>query len=182
MSDLQQYLAQYGDMLRSIRKGSEWKYSCVEDYIAKNGTAFSSAELTDEEFEIVSQAAGTAKYPIKQCFGNSQRLVVNDTTGKLIYIEGFVSRIIPIHHGWVAINGKVIDLTIRHESCLKLHRYKRFKDRVLGVLPKAQEYIGVAFSKEAILESMRTTGMYQSLIDNWQEHWPLLKGIKICLQ
>lgn len=184
MSALRQYLNQHAAWMREVRKGSNWKYSSVEDYVVQKGIVFSSAPLTTEELAIIYDAAGHEEYPIKQCFANSQKLVMNDRSNKLLYTEGFASGVIPIHHGWVSINRKVVDLTMRVyeiinggiEKKLQLHNHKRFKDRVLGILPAGREYVGVTFDREIVLNSMKATMMYQSLIDNWQQHWPLLQG------
>lgn len=169
-----------------MRGANEWKFSCVEDFVVSNGQLFNSQSLTPEEYAILYAAAGNVRYPIKQCFANSQQIVSNDTTGKLVYVEGYASGIIPIHHGWVSINNKVIDLTMRVyevidgniERKVKTHKHRRWPDRVLGVLPRGREYMGVSFSRNEVLKNMVATKMYQSLIDNWQDGFPLLKGVK----
>ena len=184
-SNLRRYLSQQAEWMSTVRKDSQWKYSSIEDYVVKNGTLFTSAPLTSTELEIVYHAAGTGKFPIRQCFANSQKLLLNDYSDKLVYVEGYASAIIPVHHAWIAINNKVVDLTMRVyevingkiERKINLHNHRRFKDRVVGILPAGREYLGVPFGKEAVIDSMRKTKMYQSLIDNWQEHRPLLRGI-----
>lgn len=169
-----------------MRGANEWKFSCVEDYVVSNGQLFNSVALTPEELHIIYTACDNNKFPIKECFANSQKIVSNDMSGKLVYVEGYASGIIPVHHGWVGINGKVIDLTMRVyeivggniERKVKTHKHRRWPDRVLGVLPRGREYIGVSFTREQVLANMVATKMYQSLIDNWQAGWPLLKGDK----
>ena len=49
------------------------------------------------------------------CFVNAQELLACDTTSTLVYVEGFVwgyaDRLPPVHHGWLSLHGKVIDVT-----------------------------------------------------------------------
>jgi hypothetical protein len=88
----------------------------------------------------------------RQCFGNCWELV--ETEEDLIYVEGFASSAeipLPIHHAWIVRgdDNRVIDPTCR-----------RFR-----------EYYGVPFIRDYILST--TSGL--SVLDNWQERWPLLR-------
>src|SRR5581483_7268137 len=79
----------------------------------------------------------------KECFYNGQLFVVFDSTGHATYYEGFVTDVIGglIHHGWLVVNGVVIDPTI--EAAVR-------KAKRLGVVchpPTARQYYGVPFTR-----------------------------------
>ena len=48
-------------------------------------------------------------------------------------------------------------------------------DRVLGVIPEGWEYLGVPMESVYVTKTLVNNMEARSLIDNWQEGWPLLK-------
>src|SRR4051812_22995620 len=90
------------------------QYAGMHDFIVKHGHLSPSRALAAGELATVKAAwKGAAgrdlDLPKQECFMNAQRLVQNDRSKRLVYVEGLVLRIIPIHHAWVEINGKVVD-------------------------------------------------------------------------
>ena len=98
------------------------------------------------------------RFERKQCFANSQRLVAAGPDGPLVYVEGFVypKSGIPIHHGWVGINGKVVDVTL--------------PDRATGsvVLGEFSEriYVGILFSTRCVRAEMLRTLSASTLLED----------------
>lgn len=92
---------------------------------------------------------------IKQCFANSQQLALDNR--ELLYCEGYSSSIIPIHHGWCLdpLNQEVIDITLRDQ--------------------KNVEYFGAVFNTEYVLEEILKYEEYHSLLDNYRDHFSLLR-------
>ena len=181
--DLLQYL-QTVTGVRGAGRLKEHNYVCMEDFVADRGVPFASTPLTAEEknilLEAVSSAGGTARVSqTKQCFSNAQQIVLGDYTGTLLYAEGYAlgAASFPVHHGWVVIGEKVIDLTWKtpkpSRGKLGMH--------VLGALPADWAYQGVIFSQEQIRENVLQTGYYQTLIDDWRGHWPLLQLPRLSL-
>jgi hypothetical protein len=111
------------------------------------------------------------RFPIQQCFRNSQRLALLSGLGgepgepdRLVYVEGYATseRIqgFPVMHGWLEINGKVVDLTWRCEPAGR----GRLADRAMGLYPQQREYVGVGFSPQQVKNFALETGLYGSLL------------------
>ena len=64
--------------------------------------------------ERVREAVRRARFrPMaKECFSTAQRLVLLGGDDGIGYVEGYVSRIIPIHHAWNTLDGEPFDLTL----------------------------------------------------------------------
>jgi len=134
-----------------------------ERLLQEHGRRFESGALTKEEHEIVTHQAAKLGTPLdrferKQCFANSQRLVAAGPDGPLVYVEGFVypKSGIPIHHGWVGINGKVVDVTL--------------PDRATGsvVLGEFSEriYVGILFGTRCVRAEMLRTLSASTLLED----------------
>ena len=108
---------------------------------------------------------GLRKQPDKLCFMNSQRHVLthqqlcgDDDLEALWYCEGFALGVIPIHHAWlVDRSGTVLDLTWDE--------------------PDKATYWGVAFNTSYLRTKVIETERWLSLLDNYEQGWPLLRGI-----
>jgi hypothetical protein len=86
----------------------------------------------------------------KECFYNGQLFVVFDSTNHATYYEGFVTSVIGglVHHGWLVVNGVVIDPTI--EAAVR-------KAKKLGVVchpPAARQYFGMPFTRLDVAKQM----------------------------
>jgi hypothetical protein len=95
----------------------------------------------------------------KECFFNGQLFVVFDDTGHATYYEGFVTDVIGglVHHGWLVVNGVVIDPTI--EAAVR--RAKR-----LGAVchpPSDRQYYGVPFTRLDVAKAMAVGVCYPML-------------------
>ena len=162
-------------------KTQGYAYECMEDYVLVNGEHFASAELTPEERDTVLAAARreSDNFPIKECFRNSMRLVLQDE--RFEYAEGYAhGAVLPVLHGWALLNGKVIDLTMRlrdgHGDSVRKQREPWHADRVLGEFPSERVYYGKRFSRREVLLAMSDPKFTGSFIDDWERGWPLLKA------
>jgi hypothetical protein len=156
-----------------------YKYSCFEAYVLAQGRPYVSEQIPEKDKKRVLAAVNRKglRFPIKQCFANCLQFVLTCRIRglKVTYCEGFASSIIPIHHAWLSVNGRVWDPTLR------LHHTPGVRDdlatnRVWGELGE-REYFGVEFDDVTFL-ARRTveTELFQSVIDDWQNDWPALKG------
>jgi hypothetical protein len=180
---LTDYLKQMTEMRKAMAPGQALPYVCCEDYVRQNGRAYESAALTADEqaivFAAISRTGG--RFPIKQCYSNSQRVILADfmlsrTEGPLRYVEGYFTSeglAFPVQHGWITINGKVVDLTAR---LCEPRKSGRLRDRVFGSFPEGRQYIGVEFPTEYVRKIVLRTHEWRTLIDNWHDNWPLLTG------
>ena len=107
----------------SPHRKQEWLYSNAFDYVARRGHEYVSQPLTDDEWDLDQGVATTVysrgRFPIQQCFYNSQRLIDADYTGTLQYVEGYTTSEAcrhPLLHAWVTIEGKVVDVTMRLQT------------------------------------------------------------------
>lgn len=161
-------------------------YASMEEYVLREGSDFVSEPLTDAEMRWIFAAIGDTRFQIKQCYYNAQRLLThasfqsNPDGHELRYVEGYASGLIPCLHGWLSLNGKVVDLTMRLRN--KLPRRKstvgrrRLQNRVLGEFPADdRQYRGVTFETDFVHARIVRTGMMGTLIDDWENGYPLLK-------
>jgi len=143
-------------------------------YVLRKGKAYAPADLTDSELEIVMSAAlrSGKQYRMKECFYNSQMLVMSDHTDQIKYVEGYGLRIIPTLHAWCTINGKVVDLTWRTDAV----EVRRFDNRFWGRFDG--EYFGVEIDKAYIARIMVKDRVAKSLLDDVENGWPLLQPME----
>ena len=160
------------------------KYTSFEEFVLEQGHLYTSQPLTEDEWEIFTVAARAAlrrkrskDFPLKQCFANSQRIVLADASNTMRYAEGYVTSIIPIHHGWVDLNGKVVDVTLRVHPQYEgpMYARRRFPDRAIGETPSCREYYGLTFADREVVKFVQETGSLGSLIDDDVRGWPLIR-------
>jgi hypothetical protein len=131
---------------------SEYKYKNPADFVLQEGEVFVPEALTESESEILRKAIGRKVLQSKVCFYNALRVMLADGTGSLHYVEGYMSH--GIHHAWLAIGNKAIDVTMPPD-------------------PK-REYVGVRFRKEYVLR-MKGRRACVALLDDWKVGWPVLR-------
>ena len=138
-------------------------YSSAYDFTLDRGRSFASSPLTADEDATVRAAMSGQVFEAKGCFYNAHLMVANDRSGTLVYTEGFAyNGMATIHHGWVTINGKVVDVT--------------WNGGVFGTLPDGWEYYGVEFpDRDALLRRMARTGQASSVIIDQEGGHPVMK-------
>lgn len=186
MSFLRTYFKQIVEMRKRIQKAipAGYAYWCMEDYVLQNGRLYESQPLTDEELGWLFKLINGKRFAVKQCYYNSQLFLMDakfhDHEHELRYVEGYSIGVIPVQHGWLTLNGKVIDLTMRLQEKLKRQSpvcRNRLGNRVLGEFPADREYFGVIFDTDHVCQEMVSSGTARSLIDDWENQWPLLKAV-----
>ena len=151
-----------------------------ERFILDHGRPYESRKLTKGERGIADAAIREhrsihRKFERQRCFANSQALLGNDDTKTMIYVEGFAwtHALGPVLHGWVTINGKVVDVTLpptnRREAKLAepLQALGEFSGR---------SYFGVPFLRSYVGRRREVTGAVGSLLDDEEHEYPLLKN------
>lgn len=199
MSELLQHLRTMADTRRALQALDPrlpdptkhgYAYVCFEDLVAQRGREYTPAALTRDEWKVLTDAAKVAlkalhhrDFPIKACWANSQMLVLCDRTRQLRYAEGYVfgDVIIPVLHGWVVLNGKLIDVTLRarQDEELRTRPYprKKWPDRAIGTWRAPREYVGIEFEPTQLDEHLgRHTLAGYSMIDDWTNDFPLLRA------
>jgi len=158
-------------------------YSCFEGYVLEHGHLLESAPLDEEEVQLVqevldsAQARGIDLHEVKQCFANAQAFVLHADTDDFTYYEGYaVGRAsLPIHHGWVVINGKVIDLTWQLEQPASR---VLLPGRPVGELPEHWCYWGFPVEDlEYIRARVIARDLIGSVLDDPEGNYPLLRGV-----
>ena len=162
---------------RSSNLPEDFHYAGVDDFVLDRGTSFESSPLTSEELQVLLKAidwCSVGRFMQKQCFYNSQMLVLSDFSDQLAYTEGYaIGRCgFAVHHGWCTLNDKVIDLTWRTE---KPNHKGRLTNRIFGEFSEPWSYWGVKFGQELIYQRIAETEMSGTLIDDWERGWPLFK-------
>jgi hypothetical protein len=153
-------------------------YVCFEDFVVQNGTERGPNPLTDDEWAYFRSCAGNSRFAIKQCYYNSQLLILrDDREGRLTYVEGYAQGVIPVLHGWVEINGKVVDVTMRLREPMRRPKRKAFRDRAIGDWKdEGRAYVGVPFTKEFIAKRVVDSGVVSGVIDDMPSGFPSIRG------
>lgn len=151
----------------SMRKQHDYYYEGFEDFVLKEGIFYESNQLTKNERKLVDKAIERLgfKPQYKQCFYNAQMLTINDSSGTIKYVEGIAHNLIPTTHGWNEINGKLIDVTWKDKK----------GSYTIGTVPESSSYKGVVIDTRKVRQQIDRSGMASSLLDNWQEKFPMLK-------
>lgn len=146
----------------------------VEDYVLRHGQVFHSQPLTTAELQLVRATVAGGHWPIKQCYANSQAVILHDLDLNFEYVEGYVwddACPLAILHGWLSLHGKVIDLTLRTKT--RTRRRTWLRDRILGEFA-GREYYGVRFTQAQVTQHLIETDTFGALIDDWEHGYPLL--------
>lgn len=123
------------------------RYGSLTDFILKNGRDFTLKPLPQT----------VRRGRMKECFKNAaERVLFGSHTEPLFYCEGYATGVIPVHHAWLCnARGEAFECTWRKEHT-------------------PQFYFGVPFQKEFLRSRILETESYHSLIDDWENRWPLL--------
>ena len=126
----------------------DWDYTCIEDFVLRNGRAFIPDVLPKEH----------QHGKLRECFMNAATLALaypNEYT----YVEGYALAKgipFPVHHAWVVTKGGVVvDNTWK---------------------PVGTAYYGVEFKATFLAKRLLAQETY-GLLDDWPNKWPLLRGI-----
>jgi hypothetical protein len=150
----------------------------LERFVLDRGRPYVSQRLTKAERAIVEAAVEGyrllhRRFDHRQCFGNSQGLLACDEARTLVYVEGFAwtHALIPTLHGWITIDGKVIDVTLPATTIGDTK--KREPRQVLGDFTD-RSYFGVPFLRSYVTRRRKVTGGWGTLIDDEAHEYPLL--------
>jgi hypothetical protein len=163
LSNIEQYIS----ITKGFKKPKGYYYDSIYHFIRENSKFYDSSPLTKEELAHVNKVKKSLGFvpQIRQCFYNSQMMMLNDYTGQIKYTEGYANFIMPVNHAWNTINGKVIDLT-----------WKDTNDKnIYGTFSNKLSYYGTEFSSEMIRKRMLETEMANSVFDYMHGGIPMLK-------
>jgi hypothetical protein len=164
------------------RKG--FAFRSDEAFVVEYGRPYDSAPLTARERAYVQCLIDghrhwwTRSFRYNHCFANSQELLAFDTTGRVVYVEGYVwaygDRLPPVHHAWLALHGKVIDVTVVTRAMARLEQLPEGPKRVLGHVG-SRAYFGVPFLRSHFAFRRSLNRGHGSLIDDEVAGYPLLR-------
>ncbi len=173
------------DILRSMKD-----FSAPMKYVFDKGHIFISTTLTDEEFDFLKSALSLlrerVKTDAKQCYSNSQIFLLSlETMGllkrddiRIRYCEGFFidkSIPIPIAHGWITLNNKIIDITLTQSEYQT--NIPKLKNKIIAQIPQGFVYIGVEIDTEFVLKRMLDDGVAFTVLDDGRNTLKYLKQI-----
>ncbi len=151
------------EQIRSFLRNTTiaWKDSPIAQYnqlILEQGKSFS--EIIPSKSIEAAKAWKKARRPkAKQCFYNSQMFVIVEEAGE--YYEGYCfDGLIPFHHAWVVVGGKVLDFTL--EARDSLLKRKKIQNQASNPV-----YLGVSVPKRKIMENVVKVGVAEPLAQKY---------------
>jgi hypothetical protein len=116
------------DLRKGMHIPSEMKYSCMEEFVLRNGQLYTPAPFTIE----------TEYRTPKECFCNAFHL---STETGLHYVEGYAFRIIPFMHAWcVDDDGIVYDPTLTDSESVEYFGVKFSHEFVVATILDKETY------------------------------------------
>jgi len=183
-SELKDLLIQRAAEEDARRHRVGFAFKSYEAFVLAHGRTYESAPLTDREREHVQRlldahrACWPRGFEYNHCFVNSQELMSRDKTGKVVYVEGYVwaygDRLPPVHHGWLTLHGKVIDMTVVTRAIARPDRLPPEPLQVHGELQE-RAYFGVPFLRSHFKFRRSLNRGRGSLLDDAEAGYPLLK-------
>ena len=155
-------------------------YNSPEDFVLQHGQFYDSQALTPAEESYLRAVLDVygRRCAKKQCFYNSQMVLISahhqgpTVPGMTLeYVEGYTTGFMPIHHGWLALNGKVIDPTLRTDE---QPRRNILSHRTVGTFPETTAYYGVPFPFADVLDSVIKRQEGGSLLVDYKRNFPYL--------
>jgi len=146
--------------------------------IGETGIDYHSTKLTSTErkfIEEVVQFSGL-ECEARMCYHNSQFFLYNALSLlprypgiEVTYIEGYITYTylpLPIAHGWLLINDKVVDLTITQEEYDT--NIDELEDRVIGRIPEDMIYLGIPIMSEDVVELIESKSETHTILDDFR--------------
>ena len=164
-----------------------YRHASLYEAVVVDGKPYGSAVLDEAQlsalFDAIDLAEGGTRFPRRQCFANSQRVLFGARDSELLlrlrYVEGYMLTDycpIPILHGWLTFDGAVVDLTARLRAAdgEPPRRKGRLRDRVIGDIGK-REYRGIEIGLPAVMERALRLRSWGSMLDCHELGFPLLR-------
>jgi len=173
------FLKSMASIQAKIGKPDGFNYFGIEDYVFDRGVDQTlSLPLTEDESASLFSSIDRCGNPtlVKQCFHNAQMLAMENPD--LQYVEGYAmgNAIIPVHHAWLTLNGKLIDLTWRTDVG---GQSRRLGNRILGVIPEGWQYRGIPFDTDEIRERVVDSGETRAFIGDYTRNFPLFRQRRV---
>lgn len=169
-------LKNYFEMMLSVKRSMDFDrskiaYLGMEDYLMQHGHQFDPEPLTKEEMGLVKKATQIHECQQRECFYNCQ--MIAQCCPDFIYCEGVAVSIIPTHHAWLSLHGKVVDLTWRTDE--KAPR-KILPDRNLGTFKAPFLYFGIEIPNANWLRWWKAhRDCAVPVLDDWEKGWPIFQ-------
>jgi len=145
------------------------KYNFFYDFILKNAIEKKRESFTKEEKKELDEILQGEKFPGKECYDNSRRLILRRKGNKLDYYEGWVDvGFLPVEHAWCEYNGKIVDVTLVERKPDELKDIpKKYRDDVANHTKKYQKavYYGVKIPKCFVFHELLNNKTYNILSD-----------------
>lgn len=133
-----------------------------EGLVLKYGTMFERQPLTPEERAKVDAVRRKVGARLRECFRVAWE--VADTDSDFKYVEGWAQSIIPTHHAWNTLNGKVVDLTWRYTKSGKVSPHGQ--QFAAGTWREDIAYMGVEIPTYLVTQERVRTMRHQGFLDD----------------
>jgi len=176
MSGLDEYLRQMVGIKSTMVTDNRPPYLGMEDYLLKHGQEFTSQPMTPEEIQKVVKANEIRESQVRQCFYNCQFLA--QCCRDFVYCEGVAVSVIPTHHAWLTLNGKVVDLTWKLDTPVTDRDV--LQDRNLGTFNPPYLYFGIEVPGRNWFRWWKQHKDHAvPILDDWEKGWPLFNGVPL---
>lgn len=170
MRDADKALKGYLQMVAKAAESGDcnkpFRFKSYEAFYLKKGFLFSCEPYTEKEKKRVLELFGRLRvfWPISQCWSNAQQLAERTDDLGIEYAEGYcMGHVIPVHHGWLAIGKKPIDITLREDAKERICAPKKLLARAEGNL-KTWAYWGATFPMNFIHKVQLKHREYMSVL------------------
>lgn len=157
--------------ISGVNNREGFEYSGVFDFLLKEGKMFKNEPLNRDEYLAVEEMLDVIRFfrgepRYKECFKNSQAVIMDRINSDFKYCEGYAlsSVGLPIHHAFLTINDKVVDITWRDDN----------EEFLIG--EKCKEYFGVQFNSKDVISGILMTECYQSHLYGYWNNFMLYKS------
>lgn len=158
----------------------DWAYRGLAAFVLAEGKPCYPADLDASQRRLVHSIAAAhwrvhGPFAHGAPFLNAQRCLLLDHERTVSYVEGFVfdeRAGFPDLHAWLSLDGKVVDFAATPGRVAPIGSEP---PQVSGV-SSSRAYLGVKIRREYVEQRARETGGLASVIDDWENAFPLLRS------
>jgi len=161
----------------------DWVFKSQEGFYLAKGHLFPHEPLTEQESRLLADIIGGSLFKTKECYMNAAIIVLEarrleGTPDEITYCEGIALGrvVIPVHHAWVSLHGKAIDVTWQEFGKRHTRTLKKVLARIDNNIRECS-YYGVEVPSKLLSKHIVAAGRYSPVIEGTNyDHSPIRTG------